>query len=49
VTVEASDEGFANVAGMRRVGRIPVLMVRMNADLLMGEDLKKTGAGNGLR
>ena len=27
-------------------GRIPVLMVRMNADLLMGEDLKKTGAGN---
>jgi adenine-specific DNA-methyltransferase len=46
LTVEASEEGFASVAGSRRVGRIPVLFVRMNADLLMGEDLKKTGAGN---
>lgn len=46
VTVEASDEGFANVAGVRKLGRIPVLMVRMNVDLLMGEELKKTGAGN---
>ena len=46
VTVDASDEGFANVAAERKLGRIPVLMVRMNADLLMGEDLKKTGAGN---
>ncbi|MDH6462750.1 adenine-specific DNA-methyltransferase [Micromonospora sp. A200] len=46
VTVEASDEGFAKVAGARKLGRIPVLMVRMNADLLMGEELKKTGAGN---
>jgi len=46
VTVEAHDEGFANVAGERRMGRIKVLLVRMNADLLMGEDLKKTGAGN---
>ena len=46
VTVAATDEGFANVEGERRVGRIPVLLVRMNADLLMGEDLKKTGAGN---
>ena len=46
VTVEASDEGFASVAGARKLGRIPVLMVRMNADLLMGEELKKTGAGN---
>jgi adenine-specific DNA-methyltransferase len=46
VTVEASDEGFANVAGVRKLGRIPVLMVRMNVDLLMGEALKKTGAGN---
>ena len=46
VTVEASVEGFATVAGERRVGRIPVLLVRMNVDLLMGEDLKKTGAGN---
>lgn len=46
VTVEASPEGFASVAGARKLGRIPVLMVRMNADLLMGEELKKTGAGN---
>ncbi|RSN07287.1 site-specific DNA-methyltransferase [Streptomyces sp. WAC 05977] len=46
VTVEASDEGFANVAAVRKLGRIPTLMVRMNADLLMGEELKKTGAGN---
>ncbi|MFI5778844.1 site-specific DNA-methyltransferase [Nocardia sp. NPDC051570] len=46
VTVDASDEGFANVAATRKLGRIPVLMVRMNADLLMGEALRKTGAGN---
>ena len=46
VTVDASDEGFANVAAERKLGKIPVLMVRMNADLLMGEELKKTGAGN---
>ena len=46
VTVDASDEGFASVAGIRKLGRIPVLMVRMNVDLLMGEELKKTGAGN---
>jgi adenine-specific DNA-methyltransferase len=46
VTVAASDEGFASVAGERRLGRIAVLLVRMNADLLMGEALKKTGAGN---
>jgi adenine-specific DNA-methyltransferase len=46
VTVEATADGFANVAGERRLGRIKVLLVRMNVDLLMGEDLKKTGAGN---
>jgi adenine-specific DNA-methyltransferase len=46
VSIEASEEGFASVAGVRKLGRIPVLMVRMNADLLMGEELKKTGAGN---
>ncbi len=42
----ASDDGFANVAAERRLGRVPVLLVRMNADLVMGEELKKTGAGN---
>jgi adenine-specific DNA-methyltransferase len=42
----ASSEGFASVAGERKLGKIPVLLVRMNADLVMGEELKKTGAGN---
>jgi adenine-specific DNA-methyltransferase len=46
VTVDASDLGFANVEASRNLGRLPVLIVRMNADLLMGEELKKTGAGN---
>jgi adenine-specific DNA-methyltransferase len=46
VSIEASDGGFASVESVRKLGRIPVLMVRMNADLLMGEELKKTGAGN---
>lgn len=41
-----SSEGFAEVAAERRLGRMPVLLVRMNADLVMGEELKKTGAGN---
>jgi adenine-specific DNA-methyltransferase len=46
VTVEPSSEGFATIAGAHKLGRIPVLLVRMNVDLLMGDDLKKTGAGN---
>jgi adenine-specific DNA-methyltransferase len=46
ISIDASDEGFASVEASRKVGRLPVLMVRMNADLLMGEELKKTGAGN---
>jgi len=41
-----SADGFANVAAERRLGRVPVQLVRMNADLVMGEELKKTGAGN---
>ncbi|MGH3191869.1 MAG: hypothetical protein ACRDOL_32425, partial [Streptosporangiaceae bacterium] len=41
-----SEEGFADVASERRLGPMPVLLVRMNADLVMGEELKKTGAGN---
>ncbi|MCA0296193.1 MAG: site-specific DNA-methyltransferase [Actinobacteria bacterium] len=44
-TVEVADEGFARVAGERHLGRTQVLLVRMNADLLMGE-LKNTKAGN---
>ncbi|WP_245557057.1 site-specific DNA-methyltransferase [Jongsikchunia kroppenstedtii] len=46
ITIDASDDGFASVAGERKLGRIKVLLVRMNSDLLMGEALKKTGAGN---
>ncbi len=46
VTVDTSAEGFAEVTGERSFGRIKLLFVRMNVDLLMGEDLKKTGAGN---
>ncbi len=42
----ASTEGFASVAAERQLGKVPVRLVRMNADLVMGEDLKKTGAGN---
>lgn len=41
-----SEEGFANVATERRLGRVPILLVRMNSDLVMGDELKKTGAGN---
>ena len=41
-----SPDGFANVAAERRLGKVPVQLVRMNADLVMGEELKKTGAGN---
>ena len=46
IGVEADAEGFAVVAGVRDLGRVKVLVVRMNVDLLMGEDLKKTGSGN---
>ena len=41
-----AEDGFASVAAERRLGRVPVLLVRMNADLVMGDELKKTGAGN---
>jgi adenine-specific DNA-methyltransferase len=44
--VEISQQGFANVAAERRLGKLRVAIVRMNVDLLMGEDLKKSGAGN---
>ncbi|MEJ5944303.1 site-specific DNA-methyltransferase [Pseudokineococcus basanitobsidens] len=45
VTDESGD--FATVAAERRLGRLPILLVRMNTDLAMGDELlKKTGAGN---
>ena len=40
------DEDIAAVVAERKMGRVPVLLVRMNQDLVMGEELKKTGAGN---
>lgn len=43
---DVTDDDFASVAAERKLGRVPVLLVRMNADLVMGEELKKTGAGN---
>jgi adenine-specific DNA-methyltransferase len=42
----SSDAGFADVQAERSLGRLPVLLVRMNNDLVMGDNLKKTAAGN---
>ncbi len=42
-----ASEGFAVAAEERRLGKLRVLLARMNPDLAMGGDLlKKTGAGN---
>ena len=42
-----SSESWAVVAEERTLGKLPILLVRMNADLSMGDELlKKTGAGN---
>src|SRR5438094_8487040 len=54
---EAGDAGFdvliacafnyeAHATEFSKLGRIPVLKARMNADLHMAEDLKNTGQGN---
>ena len=54
---EAADAGFdvliacafnyeAHTTEFNRLGRIPVLKARMNADLHMADDLKNTGKGN---
>ena len=54
---EAADTGFdvlitcafnydAHSTDFDKLGKIPVLKARMNADLHMAEDLKNTGAGN---
>ena len=54
---EAADAGFdvliacafsydAHASEFDRLGRIPVLKARMNADLHMADDLKNTGKGN---
>ncbi|GGS87754.1 site-specific DNA-methyltransferase [Planobispora rosea] len=39
-------EDFASVQEERKLGRLPILLVRMNSDLVMADVLKKTGAGN---
>ncbi|MGI8434496.1 MAG: site-specific DNA-methyltransferase [Nocardioidaceae bacterium] len=44
---EGAGQDFAAVQSERRLGRLPILIVRMNADLAMGDVLlKKTGSGN---
>jgi adenine-specific DNA-methyltransferase len=54
---EAGDAGFdsliacafsydAHSSELNKLGRIPILKARMNADLHMAEDLKNTGKGN---
>lgn len=54
---EAGDAGFdvliacafsyaAHCAALTKLGRIPILKARMNADLHMADELKNTGAGN---
>ena len=56
-TREASDAGFdvlvscafnydAHSTDFKKLGKIPVLKARMNADLHMTDDLKNTGKGN---
>ncbi|MEV4076665.1 site-specific DNA-methyltransferase [Nonomuraea fuscirosea] len=39
-------EDFASVQEERKLGKLPVLLVRMNSDLVMADVLKKTDAGN---
>lgn len=41
----AAGESF-DVAGVRSLGRVPVLLVRMNSDLLMGQELAAKAGGN---
>jgi adenine-specific DNA-methyltransferase len=43
----SNGDDFATVADERQLGRLPVLLVRMNAELAMGDAvLKKTGTAN---
>ena len=54
---EAADAGFdavvscafayhAHASDLAKLGRVPILKARMNADLHMADELKSTGAGN---
>jgi adenine-specific DNA-methyltransferase len=40
------DDALGAVARETKLGKLAVVLVRMNTDLLMGDELKKTGAGN---
>lgn len=46
VTVETSRPGFISVEEEQEFGRMKMRLVRMNVDLLMGEDGKKAVAGS---
>ena len=43
---EITDDAVAAVEREVRLGKVTVVLVRMNTDLLMGDELKKTGSGN---
>ena len=43
---EVVEDALGAVARETRLGKLAVVLVRMNTDLLMGDELKKTGAGN---
>ena len=45
-SMENDTEHTFSVDGQRTVGRLRVLNTRINADLMMSEELKSTGAGN---
>ena len=43
---EVVDDALGAVARETKLGKLAVVLVRMNTDLLMGDELKKTGVGN---
>jgi adenine-specific DNA-methyltransferase len=43
---EVVDDALGTVARETKLGKLAVVLVRMNTDLLMGDELKKTGVGN---
>jgi adenine-specific DNA-methyltransferase len=43
---EVVGDALGAVARETKLGKLAVVLVRMNTDLLMGDELKKTGAGN---
>jgi adenine-specific DNA-methyltransferase len=45
--IDSSDGAWAVAADERKLGKLPIMLVRMNPDLAMGDELlKKTGSGN---